>query len=62
MPQLIQTVDEYARLGRFHKKPIGPLGKDAVVILLCRYVMTPQYTCTSVTVSCERSARMRSIF
>ncbi|XP_060559553.1 structural maintenance of chromosomes protein 6-like isoform X2 [Ruditapes philippinarum] len=26
MPQLIQTVDEYARLGRFHKKPIGPLG------------------------------------
>ncbi|XP_045158887.2 structural maintenance of chromosomes protein 6-like isoform X2 [Mercenaria mercenaria] len=26
MPQLIQTVEEYARLGRFHKKPIGPLG------------------------------------
>lgn len=36
MPQLIQTVEEYARLGKFHKKPIGPLGivmKESLSVL-----------------------------
>ncbi|KAK3592068.1 hypothetical protein CHS0354_019324 [Potamilus streckersoni] len=26
MPQLIQHIQEYHRLGKFHKKPIGPIG------------------------------------
>ncbi|KAL4235898.1 Structural maintenance of chromosomes protein 6 [Mactra antiquata] len=26
MPQLIQTINEYSQRGRFHRKPIGPLG------------------------------------
>ena len=27
MPQLIQAIDEQFKQGKFHKKPIGPLGK-----------------------------------
>lgn len=27
MPQIVQAIENYCQQGRFHKKPIGPLGK-----------------------------------
>lgn len=34
MPQLVQAIEQQYAQGRFHKKPVGPLGNPTVVFVL----------------------------